>query len=157
MAFSRTGAVFFRQAGVSYLELNITTVGLLCSTGITLRLRSYEPLRLPASQSIRLWIPLSIVRVRPAADWISQVPRSFFRRAPSAITPAGRLGASADCFPHHAGFTFFGRLATCIFVFRGRNRFNLLAYGSPLRCPVVSHLRLSMTDRPRSPCSVTFT
>jgi len=88
--------------------------------------------------------------------WASQVPRPLFPRALSAITPTGRSAACAVCFADRAGFAIFGRLATRIFVFRGRNRFNLSAYGSRFRCPAsYPRLRLLSADQSRFPCFVT--
>jgi len=73
--------------------------------------------------------------LRTPAWRVSQVPRSFFLRALSAITPTSQSDASAVCFSDRAGFTISGGLATRIFVFRGRIRFNLSAYGSRFRRP----------------------
>ncbi len=54
------------------------------------------------------------------AHRVSQVPRPFLCRAPSASTPVGRSAALAGYFAERAGFVIFGRLATYIFAFRGR-------------------------------------
>ena len=53
------------------------------------------------------------IGLQTPARRVSRVPRPVFRYAPSALTPTGRYGACADDFPHRAGFSFSGSLATC--------------------------------------------
>jgi hypothetical protein len=91
--------------------------------------------------------------------WVSQVPVPFCRCALSALTPMGPCGASADCFPQGTGFITFGRLAAhhlCFEAVTGSS-----SYGLPLAASLSSALTPSLvlpcSNRPRSPCFVTFT
>ena len=90
--------------------------------------------------------------------WLSQVPQPFCRYAPSALTPMGPSGASADCFPESAGFIIFGRLAThhlCFEAVSGSPSYGLRLAAS-LSNALTPSLVYPYTNRPRSPCSITF-
>ena len=76
--------------------------GVLCSTGITRRPHSYDPLRLPAEPGTGYLFPTPVgPTAHPAGEtlsWVSQVPRLICRCPLSPTTPESPTAARARCF-----------------------------------------------------------
>jgi len=127
----------------------MTTAGSLCSTGVTPLPRYYGPLRLPPTQLTGLWIPLPPPGYKPQIDgplrFLSFPSLRAARYHPDGPLRCTRWLLHGTCRLHH-----LRKIRRPSLAFRGRTRFNLSDYGSQLRCPAVSRIRLGFLPRPAS-------
>ena len=88
----------------------------------------------PDEPAYEVMDPPNACGLRPPAHRASQVPRPLFRDAPSALTPMGRPGAHAGCFPLRAGFSISDSLATHHLCFETVTGSALTAHRFAVRC-----------------------
>ncbi len=104
-----------RSSGSPCYSVNIITAQPLYSAGITLRRRSYGPLRLPLPQVIRLLIPWHLFTLSTSERMTRKgYPRyhdcSFDARSPQSPRPSWHVQTFISSMPV-AGFTISGRIA----------------------------------------------